>query len=168
MEIRDDLVSIHQEALRFATPFCPGPASVRDVFLHFRDAAISAGCWKSLGLDTHDMRVKMLGYRLHVVAIDRRKEMFECFRFSAHGSHSSLLAQWCSALTLHATMHACCLHGLAAEQRPRETVSANLPHFVAACCHVLRGRLDSERLPIGGPLPWRTTVNVNAGRFVTN
>ena len=63
MEVYDNLVSILQELLGLACPFGPSPPSFRDVLLHFGNTPIGAGCWKALGLDAHDLRIKILGER---------------------------------------------------------------------------------------------------------
>lgn len=85
MEVDDNLVAIHQELLGLAGPFGPGPASFPDVLLHFRNTTIGPGGWKAFGLDAHDLRIEVSSDGLHVVAIDRSEESFECFSFGFHG-----------------------------------------------------------------------------------
>src|SRR5690242_16404269 len=86
MEVHDNFVSIHQELLGLAGSFGPGPASFCDVFLHFRDTTISTGCWEAIGLNAHNLWIKILGYGLHVVAIDCSEEMLQRFNFGTHGN----------------------------------------------------------------------------------
>jgi len=74
MEVHHHFVSIHQELLGVAGPFGPSPTSFRDVLLHFRNTTIGAGCWKALGLNAHNFRIKILGDGLHVIAIDCSEE----------------------------------------------------------------------------------------------
>lgn len=89
VEVHDDFIFISQELLRVARPFGPSPTSLRDVLLHFRDATIGAGRWKALGLNAHNLRIKIVSHGLHVIAIDRIKELLERFGFGTYGSHSS-------------------------------------------------------------------------------
>ena len=84
MEVDDDFVSILQELFWLAVSFGPSPASYRDVLLDFRDSTIGAGCRKALGLNAHNLRIKIPGDRLHVIAIDCGEEIFQCFSFGAH------------------------------------------------------------------------------------
>jgi hypothetical protein len=86
VEENDHLVPLHQELFRVAAAFGPCPASLPDVLLHRNGAAVGAGGRKSLGLDAHDLRIKIPGDRLHVIAINCGEKFFECFRFGAHGS----------------------------------------------------------------------------------
>ena len=79
MEIHDNFVSIHQELLGLAGTFGPGPAPFCDVLLHFRDTTIGASCWEALGLNPHDLRIKILSDRPHVIAIDGSEELLQSF-----------------------------------------------------------------------------------------
>jgi hypothetical protein len=45
------------------------------VLLHFRDTAIGASCWEALRLNAHNLRIKILSYGLHVIAIDCGEEL---------------------------------------------------------------------------------------------
>jgi hypothetical protein len=45
------------------------------VFLHFRDTTICASGWEALWFDAHNLRIKILGYRLHIIAIDCREKL---------------------------------------------------------------------------------------------
>ena len=46
---------------------------------------IGAGCSKALGLNAHNVRIKILSDGLHIIAIDCSEECFECFGFGGHG-----------------------------------------------------------------------------------
>jgi hypothetical protein len=87
VEICNDFVSIHQESLGLASPFRPSPTAFRDVRLHFRDATIGACCRKSLRLNAHNLRVKILNDCRHVITIDRSEELLERFSCGFHGLH---------------------------------------------------------------------------------
>src|SRR5262245_54567222 len=58
-------------------PSAQCPASLRDVRLHFRNAAIGPCGRKAFGFDAHDPRIEILDDGPHVVAIDRSEEVFE-------------------------------------------------------------------------------------------
>jgi hypothetical protein len=89
MEVYDNFISIHQVSLGLASPFRPSSPSFLDVLLHFPNATISAGCWKTFGLNAHDLRVKIVSDGRHVIAIDCSEEFPERFSCSFHESHYS-------------------------------------------------------------------------------
>src|SRR5882757_598941 len=93
MQVYDDSISIHQESLGIATPFRPSPTTFRDVLLHFPNTAIGAGRRKALGLNAHDLRMKIFSNGRQVVAIDRSEESLERFSCGFHGSHYRLSGQ---------------------------------------------------------------------------
>src|SRR5215208_4016838 len=65
MEINNDFVPISQKFLGLAGSLGPCPASFANVLLDFGDTMIGTGCRKALGLDAHNLRIKILGYALH-------------------------------------------------------------------------------------------------------
>jgi hypothetical protein len=63
-------------------------AQVSRPFVTCSCTSIGAGCWKALGFNAHNLRIKIFDDGLHIIAIDCSEELFECFSFGAHGSHS--------------------------------------------------------------------------------
>jgi hypothetical protein len=86
MEIHKDFVPIRQKFLGLAGSLGPCPASFGNVLLDFRDTTIGTGCRKALGLDAHNLRVKIRCYAVHVIAIDCGEKLFQYFSFGVHRS----------------------------------------------------------------------------------
>src|SRR4051812_42387762 len=84
MQVNDDLVSVDEELLGLARSFGPCAASPGELLANLRDATVSAGCRKSLRLDSHDLRIEMPARLRDVVAIDRSEELLENLDFDAH------------------------------------------------------------------------------------
>lgn len=87
MEVYDNFISIREELLRLAGPFGPAATPFGHVLLYFRNSAIRAGRWKAFGLDANNLRIKILGDRLHVIAINCGEELLERFSFGFHEWH---------------------------------------------------------------------------------
>jgi len=84
MEVYDDFTSLDKELLRIAGSLRPRSPTLRDVLLDLFDSTIGAGCRKALWLHAYNLRIEVIGYRLHVIAIDGREKPLECFYFDAH------------------------------------------------------------------------------------